>query len=100
MATSSSTSSTHSLNMRPGAASGFGELAGYLEARGIRVAGGHSARADRHESQNFRSGTCELTDYGQAGQGLTRTAVAEQLRLSRFTNVVALCPLRLLSSDR
>jgi hypothetical protein len=53
MATSSSTSSTHSLNMRPGAALGFGELAGYLEARGVRVAGGHPARAARQPSQNF-----------------------------------------------
>jgi hypothetical protein len=53
MATSFSTSSTHSLNMRPGAALGFGEIAGNLEARGVRVAGGHSARAARQPSQNF-----------------------------------------------
>ena len=64
MATSSSTSSTHSLNMRPGAASGFGGLAGYLEARGIRVAGGHSARAARQPSQNFSSETGDECQCG------------------------------------
>ena len=54
MATSSSTSSTHSLNMRTGLLQVLGELAGYLQARGIRVAGGHSVQAARQPSQNFR----------------------------------------------
>ena len=84
--------------MRTGAASGFGELAGYLQARGIRVAGGHSAQAARQPSQNVRNETgrkggrprkVDDADTAKARQlrdkGIAAADIAKMFGVSRAT---------------